>query len=152
MHAKNSISILLLAILPIGYCQLASLAAAAGKKYFGTATDNPELSDNAYVAQLGNTNDFHQITPVSPLFVLISMVTGRFSQGNSMKWVRYAIPLTIQSIVCNLGSRMPLNLPEGLSPFPRATRSLISHRVTASSSEVLLWISYFILIHRSRLD
>ncbi|KDR71506.1 hypothetical protein GALMADRAFT_281768 [Galerina marginata CBS 339.88] len=48
---------------------LAVAAKAAGKKYFGSATDNPELSDTAYVAQLSNTKDFTQITP-----------------GNSMKW------------------------------------------------------------------
>ncbi|KAF8896180.1 endo-1,4-beta-xylanase C precursor [Infundibulicybe gibba] len=44
-------------------------AVAAGKKYFGSATDNPELTDTAYVAGLSNTKDFGQITP-----------------GNSMKW------------------------------------------------------------------
>ncbi len=37
-------------------------AKAAGKLYFGTATDNPELSDTAYVAQLKNTSDFGQLT------------------------------------------------------------------------------------------
>lgn len=46
------------------HAQLNTLAMAAGKKYFGTATDNPELSDAAYVTQLGNKNDFHQLTPV----------------------------------------------------------------------------------------
>ncbi|PPQ91723.1 hypothetical protein CVT25_012864 [Psilocybe cyanescens] len=48
---------------------LAVAAKAAGKKYFGSATDNPELTDTAYVAGLSNLNDFMQITP-----------------GNSMKW------------------------------------------------------------------
>jgi endo-1,4-beta-xylanase len=37
--------------------------------FFGTATDNPELSDSAYVTQLSNLTEFGQITP-----------------GNSMKW------------------------------------------------------------------
>ncbi|WP_328722814.1 endo-1,4-beta-xylanase [Streptomyces sp. NBC_00247] len=45
---------------------LHELAAAQGK-YFGSATDNPELSDAAYAATLGS--EFGQITP-----------------GNSMKW------------------------------------------------------------------
>ncbi|KJA14513.1 glycoside hydrolase family 10 protein [Hypholoma sublateritium FD-334 SS-4] len=49
--------------------QLNTLAQAAGKLYFGTATDNPELTDLPYVAQLENTADFHQLTP-----------------ANSMKW------------------------------------------------------------------
>ncbi|PPR03906.1 hypothetical protein CVT24_008098 [Panaeolus cyanescens] len=48
---------------------LAKLAKAAGKKYFGTATDNPELNDAPYVEKLGDLHDFNQITP-----------------GNSMKW------------------------------------------------------------------
>lgn len=38
-------------------------AVAAGKQYFGSATDNGELSDSAYVAGLSNTADFGQITP-----------------------------------------------------------------------------------------
>ena len=46
------------------------VAQAAGKKYFGSATDNPELTDTAYVAILSNSQQFGQITP-----------------GNSMKWV-----------------------------------------------------------------
>ncbi|SFS71084.1 endo-1,4-beta-xylanase [Streptomyces sp. ok210] len=45
---------------------LHDLAAAHGK-YFGSATDNPELPDTAYAATLGS--EFGQITP-----------------GNSMKW------------------------------------------------------------------
>ncbi|RDB25725.1 Endo-1,4-beta-xylanase C [Hypsizygus marmoreus] len=48
---------------------LSAVALAAGKKYFGSATDNPELTDTAYVAGLSNVKDFNQITP-----------------GNSMKW------------------------------------------------------------------
>ena len=49
---------------------LNSLAKAAGKKYFGSATDNSELTDTAYVAILDDTKEFGQITP-----------------ANSMKWV-----------------------------------------------------------------
>ncbi|KAF9466619.1 endo-1,4-beta xylanase [Collybia nuda] len=60
---------LFIAITPLANAQLHFLAVAAGKEYFGTATDNPELSDSAYVTQLSNTTDFNQITP-----------------GNSMKW------------------------------------------------------------------
>ena len=43
---------------------LFNVAKAAGKKYFGTATDNPELTDTAYLAKLSNINEFGQITPV----------------------------------------------------------------------------------------
>jgi endo-1,4-beta-xylanase len=42
---------------------LDTAAVAIGKLYFGTATDNPELTDAAYVKQLNNTDDFGQITP-----------------------------------------------------------------------------------------
>ncbi|PAV16689.1 glycoside hydrolase family 10 [Pyrrhoderma noxium] len=48
---------------------LNTLAKAAGKLYFGSATDNSELSDTAYVAILKNNAEFGQITP-----------------ANSMKW------------------------------------------------------------------
>ncbi|KKY32917.1 hypothetical protein UCDDA912_g07146 [Diaporthe ampelina] len=49
--------------------QLHQLAVAAGLKYFGSATDNPELDDTAYTAILNDATEFGQITP-----------------GNSMKW------------------------------------------------------------------
>lgn len=48
---------------------LNTAAVAKGKLYFGSATDNPELTDTAYLMQLSNTDDFGQITP-----------------GNSQKW------------------------------------------------------------------
>ncbi|KAI0749695.1 endo-1,4-beta-xylanase C precursor [Daedaleopsis nitida] len=54
---------------PSSTAGLHTLAKAAGKLYFGSATDNPELSDTAYVAQLSDAKEFGQITP-----------------GNSMKW------------------------------------------------------------------
>lgn len=42
---------------------LHTAAVAKGKLYFGSATDNPELTDAPYLAQLSNTGDFGQITP-----------------------------------------------------------------------------------------
>ncbi|KAF9056976.1 endo-1,4-beta xylanase [Panaeolus papilionaceus] len=59
----------LTALLPSASAQLNVLAQSAGKLYFGTATDNPELSNTSYVNQLSNTLDFHQLTA-----------------ANSMKW------------------------------------------------------------------
>lgn len=53
---------------------LHTLAKAAGKLYFGSATDNPELTDTAYVAKLSDNAEFGQITP-----------------GNSLKWVSTAL-------------------------------------------------------------
>lgn len=49
---------------------LNAIAQAAGLKYLGSATDNPELTDTDYVAILSDSNEFGQLTP-----------------GNSMKWV-----------------------------------------------------------------
>ncbi|KAI0322738.1 beta-1,4-endoxylanase [Amylostereum chailletii] len=48
---------------------LNSIAKAAGKLYFGSATDNSELTDSAYVKILSDSSMFGQLTP-----------------GNSMKW------------------------------------------------------------------
>jgi len=38
-------------------------AKAAGKLYFGTATDNPKLDDTTYITILNNTAMFGQLTP-----------------------------------------------------------------------------------------
>lgn len=43
--------------------QLNKLAQAAGKHYFGTATDNPELNNTEYVKILSDTKEFGQLTP-----------------------------------------------------------------------------------------
>jgi endo-1,4-beta-xylanase len=61
---------LLAAFLPAAFGQLNTLAKAKGLKYFGSATDNGELSDTTYVSILSNTSQFGQITP-----------------GNTQKWV-----------------------------------------------------------------
>ncbi|THG99994.1 hypothetical protein EW026_g2455 [Hermanssonia centrifuga] len=54
---------------PSSSVKLHTLAKSKGKLYFGTATDNPELTDTAYVSGLSDGTMFGQITP-----------------GNSMKW------------------------------------------------------------------
>lgn len=70
----------LLALIPHATAQtgLNAAAKAAGKKYFGTATDNPELTTTAYVAILDNTQEFGQITA-----------------ANSMKWVHPSVLLRV---------------------------------------------------------
>ncbi|KAI0262787.1 glycoside hydrolase superfamily [Gloeopeniophorella convolvens] len=45
--------------------KLNAVAQKAGKKYFGTATDNNELSDTAYVNILKDNAQFGQITPAN---------------------------------------------------------------------------------------
>jgi endo-1,4-beta-xylanase len=62
-------TVLPLALLPAAYAQLNTLAKAKGLKYFGSATDNPEFTDAAYVKILSDSTEFGQITP-----------------GNSQKW------------------------------------------------------------------
>jgi len=57
------------ALLPTVFGQLNTLAKAKGLLYFGSATDNPELTDTQYVSILSSTANFGQITP-----------------GNSQKW------------------------------------------------------------------
>lgn len=57
------------------YAQAAGLntaAKAVGLKYFGTATDNPELSDTAYETELNNTQDFGQLTPANSMKVSLT--------------------------------------------------------------------------------
>ncbi|KAI0481259.1 carbohydrate-binding module family 1 protein [Xylariaceae sp. FL0804] len=58
-------SFLLLLSPPGAEAQLNKLAKAAGKSYFGSATDNSELSNSAYVAILSDTDEFGQITPAN---------------------------------------------------------------------------------------
>jgi len=65
----TSILLPVVALLPCALGQLNTLAKADGLKYFGTATDNSELSDSAYTKILYNNTMWGQITP-----------------GNSMKW------------------------------------------------------------------
>ena len=69
---------------------LNALAKAAGKLYFGTATDNGELSDTAYTAILDNNEEFGQITP-----------------ANSMKWVSTSSTFRV--------TEGPLDADEGLA-------------------------------------
>lgn len=66
MHVSAALSLVLL---PTAFAQLNTLAKAKGLKYFGSATDNGELSDAPYVAILSDNTEFGQITP-----------------GNSQKW------------------------------------------------------------------
>lgn len=61
---------------------LNTAAVAIGKLYFGSATDNGELSDSAYVSQLSNTQDFGQITP-----------------GNSQKVDCFSVPKCLKTTI-----------------------------------------------------
>ncbi|EEA22369.1 hypothetical protein TMatcc_008189 [Talaromyces marneffei ATCC 18224] len=63
MTAVKSL-LLALAVGQIAQAQLDTAAKAAGLLYFGTAVDNPDLSDSQYLATL-QTADFGQITPAN---------------------------------------------------------------------------------------
>lgn len=55
----------LLAVTDHASAQLNQLARAAGLLYFGTAVDNPALSNDAYMSIAGSTGEFGQITPAN---------------------------------------------------------------------------------------
>jgi endo-1,4-beta-xylanase len=58
-------TLFLVAAAPLVSAQLNKLAQAAGKLYFGTATDNPELNNTEYVKILSDRNEFGQLTPAN---------------------------------------------------------------------------------------
>ncbi|PSR77071.1 glycoside hydrolase superfamily [Coniella lustricola] len=66
---RSTSNLALLALAAGAHAQLNKLAVAAGKKYFGSATDNSELTDTSYTAVLSDADEFGQITP-----------------GNTQKW------------------------------------------------------------------
>ncbi|KIY42858.1 glycoside hydrolase [Fistulina hepatica ATCC 64428] len=68
-HSISALFVLSTFLPQLASAQLNTLAKNAGKLYHGSATDNDELTDTAYLAILSNTSQFGQITP-----------------GNSMKW------------------------------------------------------------------
>lgn len=80
-------SLALLVLLPFVTAQLNTAAKAVGKHYFGSATDNPELTNTQYVSILSNTADFGQLTAVRVNLPASARGHNDFSQGNSMKWV-----------------------------------------------------------------
>ena len=63
------------AAVPLVSAQLNDLAKAAGKLYFGTATDNGELNVTEYVQILSNTSEFGQLTPSNGMKVRLSTVS-----------------------------------------------------------------------------
>lgn len=57
--------VLLLPLLSPAAAQLNQAAQAAGLKFFGTAVDNPALSNAAYMAIARDTAEFGSITPAN---------------------------------------------------------------------------------------
>lgn len=63
MHAFAAAA--LLSLLGCSSAQLNYLAKAAGLLYFGTAIDNPSLSNSNYMKIASNTSEFGQVTPAN---------------------------------------------------------------------------------------
>jgi hypothetical protein len=108
--------------------KLNTAAKALGWKYFGSATDNPEFTDTAYVKQLNDSAMFGQITP-----------------GNSMKWVRsYSTVVEtgtqLELIDFLFWIRMRRSLPKELSRSPLLMRLLTRPwRITNWFEVGVLW-------------
>lgn len=51
---------------------LNQIAQSKGKKYFGSATDNGELTDAKYVKILSDNTEFGQLTPANAMKVCFS--------------------------------------------------------------------------------
>jgi len=61
--------------------QLNKLAKGAGKLYFGSATDNGELSDSSYMNILKNTDEFGQIVRLPLLLLAVRLYEIRLLGG-----------------------------------------------------------------------
>jgi endo-1,4-beta-xylanase len=64
------------AAIPLVSAQHNDLAKAAGKLYFGTATDNMKLNVTEYVKILSNTSEFGQLLPSNGMKVHLSSTNG----------------------------------------------------------------------------
>lgn len=63
--------------------QLNELARAAGLLYFGTAVDNPGLSNAAYMRMASNVSEFGQITPANgQKWESVQRTQGQFSYAS----------------------------------------------------------------------
>jgi endo-1,4-beta-xylanase len=71
------------AAIPLVSAQLNNLAKAAGKLYFGTATDNMELNVTEYVKILSNTSEFGQLVPSNGMKVRLSYTK---PLGSEISW------------------------------------------------------------------
>ena len=90
---------------PLPGCGFHEAARSAGKLYFGTATNNYQLNDTAYVTILDDSAMFGQLTP-----------------AKVMKWVRLSqFPLDLQTEVRYSFGRTILNRSGACSRGTRAT-------------------------------
>ena len=122
------------AALPTGSLnvQLNTLAKGRGKAYFGSATDNPELTNTTYVRMLDDNTMFGQLTA-----------------ANSMKWVCLAcFSLRDVTLTRALLCRTRRSRRAGSSPSRTGMSSRISLRRTGSFCEVIINSSCLATIYR----
>ncbi|CAG8195801.1 unnamed protein product [Penicillium salamii] len=88
MVQLKKITLVLASVLPqwVYGAGLHASAVAKGKLYFGSATDNGELTDAAYLAQLSNTDDFGQITPGNAQKVREAISPGLWRKTDCIQW------------------------------------------------------------------
>jgi hypothetical protein len=134
MHISLVSSTILLSI-PFASAQLNILAKESGKIYFGSATDNPELTDAPYVKQLGNTQDFGQLTPVGFTHVMSFFVID-FSPGEQHEMGMTCFIFDMHALLNTTVQSMQLNQLEVISRLQPETKSWIWPRKIDNSFEV----------------
>lgn len=107
MRSTSKVALLALSA-GVANAQLNKLAVAAGLKYFGSATDNGELTNTSLVAILSDFDEFGQVTP-----------------GNTQKWyytepeqgTRRLCPQDRHSGLWDHADHQPLKIPSTTSPL-----------------------------------
>ncbi|KAF9448560.1 glycoside hydrolase family 10 protein [Macrolepiota fuliginosa MF-IS2] len=97
------------AVFDAANAQLNNFAQRAGKKYFGTATNEYQFNDTAYLKQLSNTRDFHQLTP-----------------AHSMKW---SLIEPFQGVMNYTGANMVVEQAERHGQFIRGHNFVWDQRI-----------------------
>ena len=107
------------ASLPISTANVAGLhvlATQAGKLYFGTATDNPELTNTSYTAILNDNQMFGQITA-----------------ANSMKWVSI---YTLATLIDQDADHLLSCLADETNRMLLSQNRVCSHSLPGTSSRI----------------
>jgi hypothetical protein len=134
MHI-SLVSWTILLSIPFASAQLNILAKESGKIYFGSATDNPELTDAPYVKQLGNTQDFGQLTPVGYTHIMSIFVIDS-SPGEQHEMGMTCFIFDMHALLNSTVQSMQLNQLEVILRLQLETKSWIWPRKTDNSFEV----------------
>ncbi|KAJ7485762.1 endo-1,4-beta-xylanase C precursor [Mycena latifolia] len=124
---------------PTGSGLNAVAKANAGKLYFGSATDNSELTDTAYVAILKNNAQFGQITPANSMkwdatepsngvfsftngdaIASFAKANGQLVRGHNLAWYQQ-LPSWVNSVATSqLGSVLTTHVTTVVSKWSRS--------------------------------